>query len=412
MNTTIPTEPRVLTAEEAQQLLAEGKTIQNAVIKGLQLQGDYQEPVRLQNVDLQRCKIQNANFKKGLFFQGSDLRRVQFVDKVVITGDLDLRGTTLNRVDILKTEITGGLRMDNSTVTAAMRVTNCKIHGEVKTWQARFVDWVEFRKTQFLGKADFRSFHADEGFVAVDCRFEGEFLFRGSTVTKKLEFSRSYFAARTDFSKAKFRDVAYLETIEQGPNQQFAFQNALFDRMLIRPEQIHGRLIAEQAGHHETAAEEYGLLKNNFQHLNRYDEEDWAFYRFKVNKRRALPLYRPLTKLCSFLFLDIGCGYGSRPFRAIATAAILIVLFAGVYVAGFQGFEDPSLPIPSLPEEHIANRSLFGLMTSVSVFTAGFTGEQLRNAQGWILAPLAIEALMGTLLWGLFIVAFSRKVIR
>lgn len=51
-------------------------------------------------------------------------------------------------------------------------------------------------------------------------------------------------------------------------------------------------------------------------------------------------------------------------------------------------------------------------MTSVSVFTSGFGGEHLQNAHGWVLAPLAIEALLGTLLWGLFIVAFSRKVIR
>ena len=33
-------------------------------------------------------------------------------------------------------------------------------------------------------------------------------------------------------------------------------------------------------------------------------------------------------------------------------------------------------------------------------------------AQGWMNVPLMIESLLGTLLWGLFIVAFSRKVIR
>jgi len=45
-------------------------------------------------------------------------------------------------------------------------------------------------------------------------------------------------------------------------------------------------------------------------------------------------------------------------------------------------------------------------------FTAGFSGEHLRGAEGWVLIPLAVEALVGTLLWGLFIVSFSRKVIR
>lgn len=51
-------------------------------------------------------------------------------------------------------------------------------------------------------------------------------------------------------------------------------------------------------------------------------------------------------------------------------------------------------------------------MTTVSVFTPGFSGDQLHQAHGWIWVPLACEALLGTLLWGLFVVAFSRKVIR
>ena len=84
------------------------------------------------------------------------------------------------------------------------------------------------------------------------------------------------------------------------------------------------------------------------------------------------------------------------------TALILIVFFGLVYMAGAGEFHEP-------PE---GGRTLFGMTTSVSVFTAGFTGEHLRSADGWILVPLAVEALLGTLLWGLFIVAFSRKIIR
>jgi hypothetical protein len=33
-------------------------------------------------------------------------------------------------------------------------------------------------------------------------------------------------------------------------------------------------------------------------------------------------------------------------------------------------------------------------------------------SKGWMNIPLLIESLLGSLLWGLFIVAFSRKVIR
>ncbi|MFT5466984.1 MAG: hypothetical protein ACI8UO_002086 [Verrucomicrobiales bacterium] len=404
-------ERKEITPEEAQQLLATGKALQNVSVRRLTLEGDFEEAVSFQNVELENCKILKANFKKGLTLQGCQLKRLH-IGESVIEGNLDMRRSTLNLVDLLKTQVSGQLQLDRIKAVASFRLNQVKLRGGVKTWDARFSDWVEFHKTEFGGTADFRSFHADEGFVATDCRFKGDFLFRGSTVTKKLEFSRSRFDGLTDFSKSKLHDVVYLETIEQGPKQVFAFRNALFNRVLIKPEQLAGRIQAEEAGKHEDAAEEYGSLKNNFQHLNRYDAEDWAFYRFKVNKRRALPAWRPLGKLCSFLFLDLGCGYGARPFRAIFSAAVMILLFAGIYVGGYDNFQDPQPPIPELGEDHIANRGLFALMTSVSVFTAGFTGEHLRGAQGWLLGPLALEALMGTLLWGLFIVAFSRKVIR
>jgi len=45
------------------------------------------------------------------------------------------------------------------------------------------------------------------------------------------------------------------------------------------------------------------------------------------------------------------------------------------------------------------------------VFTSGLSGIG-DIAHGWMNVPLMIESLLGTLLWGLFIVAFSRKVIR
>jgi hypothetical protein len=37
---------------------------------------------------------------------------------------------------------------------------------------------------------------------------------------------------------------------------------------------------------------------------------------------------------------------------------------------------------------------------------------ELKHGQNWLTLSFGIEALLGTLLWGLFIVAFSRKVIR
>ena len=98
--------------------------------------------------------------------------------------------------------------------------------------------------------ADFRSLHAEEGFVLANCHFAPDSLFRGATVFKKWEAGGSRFDGLLDLSKAKLHDFAYLENIEQGPNQQFAFQNAVAERILIRTDQLEGRLASEQAGDH------------------------------------------------------------------------------------------------------------------------------------------------------------------
>ena len=59
----------------------------------------------------------------------------------------------------------------------------------------------------------------------------------------------------------------------------------------------------------------------------------------------------------------------------------------------------------------VGNRLMIGVTTSVAAFTSGF-GDLRDAGQGWMNVPLIVESLLGTLLWGLFIVAFGRKVIR
>jgi len=161
--------------------------------------------------------------------------------------------------------------------------------------------------------------------------------------------------------------------------------------------------------------QEYGLLKRAFQGLHRYEQEDWAFYRFKVNQRRckARDWRHPWTKLAEFadwVFLDHGCGYGTNPLRAVRAAALIVVAFAAVYALGVNALHVEHPPFGA-DKASPANRLMIGTLTSVSAFTSGF-GDIRGAADGWMNLPLIAEALLGALLWGLFIVAFSRKVIR
>jgi hypothetical protein len=96
----------------------------------------------------------------------------------------------------------------------------------------------------------------------------------------------------------------------------------------------------------------------------------------------------------------------------VRTAGIIILLFAVIYAAGITNFylDEAKMPFDG-GSQALLNRVSVGLFKSVAVFTSGLSGIG-DISRGWMNAPLIVESLLGTLLWGLFIVAFSRKVIR
>lgn len=406
-----------ITAAEALELIREGKLLRNATVRDrLKLCGEFPLPVRMRNVRIANLETSKATFLGQVDLSACTLVRPCFGKGTNFTQGLKLEGCKL-RNPRFRNVTTAGLRLDKTLCTGAFLMEGCRVEGDARMWDARFEGWLEIRYCEFLGVADFRSFRAEEGAVVTNDRFHGDALWRGCSIAKKLDLKDSRFAGLIDFSKAKLHDFAYLESIQLDEGARFAFVNAIADRILIGRPQLERRLASEHAGDHASAAQELGLLKRNFEGLHRYDDEDWAFYRFKVNRRRAKPTswLRPWTKLARFLelaFLDYGCGYGVNPFRAIASAAVLMTAFAAIYAGGIDAFSVERPPFADQPLDSLANRVAYGLVTSISVFTAGFTGDHLTTTHGWMLAPVALEALVGTLLWGLFIVAFSRKVIR
>ena len=99
--------------------------------------------------------------------------------------------------------------------------------------------------------------------------------------------------------------------------------------------------------------------------------------------------------------------------RAVRTALMILIGFGLIYGLGVEhlNIDAGKVPIPGQPPTSFGNRVVIGMTTSVAVFTSG-AGSIREAAKGWMIIPLVVEALLGTLLWGLFIVAFSRKVIR
>lgn len=401
--------------QEAVARLLRGETLQNVRIDRLRFRGDFPLPVRMVNVYLSQPQFDGAAFAAEVFFTRCTLDRPRFSRPTSFADNFSLVGSTLGFALLRNLTVKGKFACDNIVCRGKLLIANSRFAGPVRFWEAHFRGWAEFKECEFLQEADLRSFHAAEGFLMTRCKCAGDVLFRGATVSKKWDGNGTRFEGLLDFSKAKLHDFVYLEAIEQGEKQRFAFANALAERLQIRTEQLQGRLASEQAGDYGQAMHEYTLLKRSFGALHRFDQEDWAYYRFKVSQRRCCDRswLRPWTKLNQFLewlLLDHGCGYCTNPYRAIRTGLVIMLLFGVLYAAGID-----TLPIDKTPfdgeKTTLANRSVLGLFTSVSVFTSGLSG--IRDAaKGWMNIPLIVEAFLGTLLWGLFIVAFSRKVIR
>lgn len=407
----------VMDAAEAAEKLRRGERVERVCIRRLKLEGDFPKPLELSNVVLDRPEIRLAVFHGPVNFSRAEVTGLSFgKGPTVFEQGLSFKSCTVRRMRMDFVTVQGSLSFDNSDVYGTIKLNRCELGG-THAWEAKFHGWFEMKDCTVRGVADFRSSHVEEGMILQGSTFAGNILFRGMTCAKKLDMTDSRCEATVDFSKAKLHDYVYLEGIHTGPQMRFALLNTVADRLLIRPDQLHGRLLSEHEGRYADARHEYGLLKASYQTLHRFDDEDWALHQFKINQRRAKPRswanpWSKFTQFFDWLFLDWGCGYGTKPGRAVVTALVLMLFFALIYAAGVEHFTIESQPITGLPITHWANRLLFGLLTTVSVFTAGFGGDQLQQAHGWILIPLACEAVLGTLLWGLFVVAFSRKVIR
>lgn len=405
-----------LAPEDALELLRAGKTVENVRVRRLKLRGEFAQPVRFRNCVLTQCEFLGATFREDVAFVGCTLDRPGFHKPTVCEKNFDLSHSTVNKAIVSRLTVNGKFTAAHAEFRGKAAFADCVFGQRASFWEARFATWIDFKKCEFRDEADFRSVCADEGFVLTGSTFREPFLFRGATVEKKFQADGSRFEKLLDLSKAKLHDFVYLEAVEQGPLQTFAFLNAVTERVRVRPDQLDGRLDSEVAGRHADAMQEYGLLKQCYQKLHQFDYEDWAFYRFKVCQRKAAPRSwrRPWTvwrALADWLFLDVGCGYGTSPSRAVRMALLIILGFATLYAARVELFHAEKLPFPDEPVTSATNRVMIGLITSVSVFTSGMGGIR-EIAKGWMNVPVMAESIMGTLLFGLFIVAFSRKVIR
>src|SRR5262249_8443838 len=160
-------------------------------------------------------------------------------------GDLILRGSTLQSALLTRLMVKGTFNAEGVHTRGNFGLVNSTFHGTVRFWEAAFHNWFNLKKCTFHGEADLRSLNAHKGMTVAGCRFEGPVLFRGAMVAMKCDLGDSHFEQMLDFSRAKLNDYVYLEGIGQGERQRFQFANLIGERLLVRTEQLVGRLDSE-----------------------------------------------------------------------------------------------------------------------------------------------------------------------
>ncbi|BBM86038.1 ion channel [Candidatus Uabimicrobium amorphum] len=290
-------------------------------------------------------------------------------------------------------------------------------HDETHFSESEFCAGIELIKTKFcgklfagnskIGKLDMERARLNEGADFTKSTFEetnfsyavfsGATTFHSSIFTKNCCFYAAIFEPKVSFAKAEF----------QG---KLSFSGMSVYDMVISWRQVRGKLQSVAQKNYVEAAEEYSLLKNVFERQNRYDDEDEAYLLYKKAMRKTLKIsllhpWQTLGRFLSFWALDLGCGYGTRPFRITVTSIFIALGFAALYgyfphEFGYNGAQQGVFDW--------SNATYF----SIATFTTMGFGDWAPNPDSIFRYVVTIEAFVGIFTMALFVGAFTRKVIR
>ncbi len=150
-------------------------------------------------------------------------------------------------------------------------------------------------------------------------------------------------------------------------------------------------------GDFSSAMNIYLCLKQWYTNAAMYDIAGKFFFREMTARRKALKWRpNPLPRIRQTLYWLL-YGYGERPWQVFASAVVVVLGLALVYFA-----------IGTLTP----NTFLNSLYYSAISFTALGYGSWAPHPTGWVKALGAFEAFVGVFMMALFLITFTRKMMR
>lgn len=257
-------------------------------------------------------------------------------------------------------------------------------------------------------------------------------------------------AVGVDFREADLTD-ATLDGCDFGWESKFEgalLQGTSFRGATRLNRMSFGKFVGEERKRWFHIAEEiYSSLRNYFRDCGQHEDERWAVYRTTDMARRshlwfhichwprqsiensrwdrfltssernrvlrvliAIGLYSlHFPRYLGLSLLKLICGYGERPFRTIATGAVVMLGSALIYFATGAITTHPISNRP-LPDEKVGLAD--ALYFSIVTFTTVGFGDWHPKPDSWVRYWVVGEALTGVFISSLFVVTFARKVMR
>lgn len=170
---------------------------------------------------------------------------------------------------------------------------------------------------------------------------------------------------------------------------------------------------------HDSFAEQFRILKENFNVTGQYSDEDHAYIEFKrhesqaslkhyINKRKINAVWAYPSHWFKHLVFDLMGQYATNPMRVLFSMLVCYVFFSIVYLC-FSLFPATEV-ITGLDPEH--QLGLVGKSFYISVITFLTIGYGEFVPVGALRVVAGIEGFIGLFLMSYFTVAFVRKILR
>jgi hypothetical protein len=421
----------LLSSEELKKKLEAGEPIQGFRIERISLgKREITVPINLvecqidtldannsqarEDICIRRCEIDtlvlsDTTFHKKIDFKKSKVRRGR-IQRATFKGEVSMDEASLAFTSFHESVFEDAADFSRSSFYGDSTFTKTSFKKDAKFIYAEFATKAAFAGAEFCAKSDFRHAQVGEDLELQDAIFHGELLLLGALVKLSINLTNARLEDKVDFSHAMAGRSIILNDAKLGEKQGFRFNNCSANTILLERETVEGHIFPENEGVYATAAKEYGFLRTTFASLNRFEDEDWAYYQFKRMNRLGKRMPRnPLALLkrgCEYLMLDLGCGYGTKPFRTFGMIGVMVILFTLGY---FFYFSNTPAPETYGVQAEWLNKLLYCFHISLTSFSGNYSN---LNIPGAIKLLAMLEYLIGVVFMGIFVVSFSRKVIR